>query len=62
MVGVYALDKCDGLREDGDITLKDAFHHLTNGERSPAETAALQIGVDDRRLRYSTIDLQACIF
>ena len=62
MVGVDTLDEGDGLREDGDIALEDAFHHLGGREFTTAEAVALQVGIDDGGLFHTAVHLQACIF
>ena len=62
VVGVNTLYQCDGLREDGDIALDDALHHLCRCEFTTTEAVALQVGIDNRRLFNTTVDLQAGIF
>ena len=62
MVGVDALYQRHGLRQDGDVALDDALHHLAGRELAATEAVALQVGIDDGRLLYAAIHLQACIF
>ena len=62
MVGIDALHQCHGLREDGDIALDDALHHLGGRELATAEAVAVQVGVYDGRLLYAAVHLQTCIF
>ena len=62
VVGVDTLDEGDGLREDGDVALEDALDHLPDREVVTAEAAALQVGIDDRRLLNAAVHLQAGIF
>ena len=58
MVGVDALDEGDGLREDGDVALQDAFYHIGGAHHLTAEAASLQIRIDDRLLLYAAVYLQ----
>ena len=62
MVWVDTLYQRDSLRQDGDIALDDAFNHLGSSEFTTTETTSLQIGIDERLLVNTTVDLQACIF
>jgi hypothetical protein len=62
MVGIYALDKRNGLRQDRNITLNDTLNHLTDRQFATTEAIALKVGVNDRGLLYPTVHLQACIF
>ena len=62
VIGVDTLDERDSLREDGDVTLEDALNHLSDGEFTPPESVALQIGVDNGGLLYPTVNLQTGIF
>ena len=59
MVRIDALDKGDGLAEDGDITFDDALDHLGHRQFTTAETRTLQVGIDDALLLYAAIHLQA---
>ena len=58
MVGVDTLHQGDGLRQDGDIAFDDAFHHLSGRQVAAAEAFTLQVGVHDRGLFHTAIDLQ----
>ena len=60
MVGVDTLNEGYGLREYRDIALEDTLHHLCRREFTAF--VAPQIGVDNRWLLDTAIDLQACIF
>ena len=62
VVGIDALDQRDGLRENGDVALDDAFHHFCRGQLSATDALALQVGIDNTGLLYATVDLQAGIF
>ena len=62
VVGIDTLDQRHGLRQDGDIALDNALHHLCSAEFTPTEAVTLHIRVNDGRLFYTAVDLQACIF
>ena len=62
VVGIDALNQRHGLRQDGDIAFDNAFHHLCCAEFTPTEAIALHIRINDGRLFYAAVDLQACIF
>jgi hypothetical protein len=62
MVGVDALDKRDGLRQDSDIALNDTLYHLANRQFTTTEAITLKVWVNDRGLFNPTVYLQACIF
>ena len=62
MGGVDALHQGDGLTEDGDVTLADAFHQVSCTHLAPLEARPLQIGIDDGGLLHAAVHLQACIF
>ena len=62
MVGIHTLYQRHRLRQDGDIALQDALYHIGRSEFTTTEAVALQIGIDDRWLLNTTVDLQTCKF
>ena len=62
MVGIHTLYQRHRLRENRHVTFHDTLNHFADTQLTPAETVTLQVRVDDRRLLYPTIHLQASIF
>ena len=59
MLRQQALNQCNGLCQDGDITFTDSFDIFIRGER--VAFATLKIGVDNRWLWYTFIDFQGTV-
>ena len=57
MVGIDTLNKSDSLTQYGNIALDDAFHHLGNRKLATAETATIQVGIDNALACNAAIDL-----
>ena len=62
VVWVDTFYQRDGLRKDGDISLRDTLNHLCRCEFTTTEAVAFQVGIDNRWLFNTAVDLQTGIF
>ena len=62
VLGNGALDECDGLSQDGDVALQDAFHIVVCSKTSACETLSVEVRIDNRDRAHAAVHGQACIF